>query len=102
MSGVGSWIVVTVGDVTYKSPAMQGEFDREAMDAAMEQIYNEVPTEDRESVELAYASFLVAVANSEAEAAAREANPEMFMEDYNMVEDTTDTVVEDVTEVETI
>lgn len=87
-SGIGSFISVTIDDTNYKSTAVQGEFTKEAMDAAMEEIYKIVPTEDRESVELQYAAYLQAVANTEAEAKYRAEHPEEF-ESERSTEDVT-------------
>lgn len=97
-SGVGSWMVVSIDGVTYKSTATQDEFNYDAMDKAMDEIYTEIAQEDREAVELKFYSLKDAMKVAEEEEAYRAAHPEEFMmhpEDMNTItEDSTDTITE--------
>lgn len=93
-TGIGSFIYLTIGNSVYKSTPVDGEFNRAAMDAAMDELYNEIPQELVEAVELKYISLCEAMQNAEAEAAYREQHPEEFINDNTEFEPS----VEEITE----
>lgn len=93
-SGLGSWIIVNIDGTEYKSTPTQDEFNYDAMDNAMEEIYTLIDQTDREAVELKYYALKDAMKIAEEEEAYRAEHPEEFMVVNN--DTMTDPVIEAV------
>lgn len=85
MSGVGSFVVVNVGDSCYKTDIVQKELTQEVVNNLIEKLLPTIPEEDREAVELKYYQLIEAMKNTEEEQKYRAEHPEKFK--MNLMED---------------
>lgn len=78
MSGVGSFVVVNVGESRYKTDIVQGELTQEVVNNLIRDLLPTIPEEDREAVELKYYQLIEAMKNTEEEEKYRAEHPEEF------------------------
>lgn len=77
ISGIGSYMEVSIDGAKYKSTAIRGQFEQTHMDAGIEEICLELPN-DATAIKKVYKKFLKALKNTEDEKAYRLAHPEEF------------------------